>query len=546
MAVAVVFFSLSGSAQLSEGEPPVSFQLNRSFDTGETIILPGPDLNLVSMEDELYSQQTGREAMGRRLYCDFGTNDIGQWHQLSDGSMLWTARFKSEGALALAVIYEDLKLPEGARLWGYTVERDFYDGPHEANAINDWFTLVSGDVYGEEVIIEYHQPAGIKQSTDFKIKGIAYFYRYIYDLRYDASRGSDPCQVDVNCPEGAEWLDQRNSVVRLLISDGQFFFLCSGVMMNNTNSDCRQLMLTAYHCVNDIAPANFNQMVARFNFEKSGCLTGVGPSTRNRTGMTLLAHSNDGGGNSGSDFALFEINPVVPLETWNVYFAGWSALNSAASTGVSIHHPSGDFKKISTFTQALTSATWWQAANAHWRVIWAPTANGHGVTEGGSSGSPIFNQNKRVVGTLTGGTSFCTAVFAPDMYGKMSHHWLNNPNSATMKLKVWLDPMDWGVSGIDGTYSPCNNLVINTTEVEAGASVSIFPNPASEVVTISGLTATEALTISLKDALGRTVAISRVNADRFEMDLTGFDAGIYVLNILRTSGAISTHKIVKQ
>ena len=47
------------------------------------------------------------------------------------------------------------------------------------------------------------------------------------------------------------------------------------------------------------------------------------------------------------------------------------------------------------------------AFNAHWEVYWDPTTNGHGVTEGGSSGSPIFNQDKRIVGQLSGGSSIC-------------------------------------------------------------------------------------------------------------------------------------------
>ena len=104
----------------------------------------------------------------------------------------------------------------------------------------------------------------------------------------------------------------------------------------------------------------------------------------------------------GSDFVLCEVNQPIP-EEWQPYYAGWDASGYNGTSGVSIHHPNGDRKKISTFTSPLTSGSWspWTSTNAHWRVIWSPTETDHGVTEGGSSGSPIFEENHRIIGTLT-------------------------------------------------------------------------------------------------------------------------------------------------
>mgnify|MGYP000502627315 CR=1 FL=1 len=47
------------------------------------------------------------------------------------------------------------------------------------------------------------------------------------------------------------------------------------------------------------------------------------------------------------------------------------------------------------------------------------TANGHAVTEGGSSGSPLFNQNKQIVGTLSGGSSSCEKPNGAQKYVKI-------------------------------------------------------------------------------------------------------------------------------
>lgn len=187
------------------------------------------------------------------------------------------------------------------------------------------------------------------------------------------------------------------------------------------------------------------------------------------TGCVKRAESNDGGGNTGSDYLLVELNATPPTN-YNVYYNGWNANNTASASGVGIHHPAGGRKKISTYTSALASATYGgTVANTHWRVVWAATANGHGVTEGGSSGSPIFNSSGLIVGTLTGGSSYCTAPTSPDFYGKMSYHWTSN--SAGQQLKSFLDPGNTGALTLTGTYAPCAPAVA----ADAGISAIIAP-----------------------------------------------------------------------
>lgn len=176
------------------------------------------------------------------------------------------------------------------------------------------------------------------------------------------------------------------------------------------------------------------------------------------TGGTVRASSGSGtlnnppGSNqvAGSDFYLVELNAAIPT-TYNPYFAGWDRNNTGATSGVSIHHPNGSAKKISTFTATLTNTNFNGGGNGHfWRVTWAATTNGHGVTEGGSSGSPIFNQNKRIVGQLTGGSSACNSTNSPDVYGKLRSDWDLNGTTNTAQLKPWLDPTNSGVTTLDG------------------------------------------------------------------------------------------------
>ena len=130
---------------------------------------------------------------------------------------------------------------------------------------------------------------------------------------------------------------------------------------------------------------------------------------------------------------------------FNAYWNGWDANNTATTGGTGIHHPAGDIKKISTFSGNTVSSSWGSTPNTHWRLIWTANANGHGVTEGGSSGSPIFNNSSgRIVGTLTGGGSYCNATNQPDFYGKVSYHWISNGTTNNRRLKPFLDPANTG------------------------------------------------------------------------------------------------------
>ncbi len=51
-----------------------------------------------------------------------------------------------------------------------------------------------------------------------------------------------------------------------------------------------------------------------------------------------------------------------------------------------------------------------------WQVTWT-----QGVTQGGSSGSPLIDASThRVVGVLTGGLSSCDTARSPDYYGRLN------------------------------------------------------------------------------------------------------------------------------
>ena len=76
--------------------------------------------------------------------------------------------------------------------------------------------------------------------------------------------------------------------------------------------------------------------------------------------------------------------------------------NTASPNGVGIHHPAGDEKKISTYSRNDDQCGLGRYPTPT-GVLSGRDSNGWGVTEGGSSGSPLFNNNGLIIGTLTGG-----------------------------------------------------------------------------------------------------------------------------------------------
>ncbi|MBK6900003.1 MAG: trypsin-like peptidase domain-containing protein [bacterium] len=182
--------------------------------------------------------------------------------------------------------------------------------------------------------------------------------------------------------------------------------------------------MTAYHC--GIHTSQAPTLVTYWNFNSPTCgQQGGGSLAQFLTGSTLRAES------SASDFTLVELNSV-PDASWNVAYAGWDRGAQDPTSATAIHHPSTDEKSISFEYDALSTTTYLQTAvpgdGTHLRVAdWDL-----GTTEGGSSGSPLFNQNHHVVGQLHGGYAACGNNLS-DWYGRFSRSWTGGtrPRRAT-------------------------------------------------------------------------------------------------------------------
>lgn len=519
-------------AQELTGALPMSMRLGLDVHAIPTVQAAPFDATAAAMDDAQRDATNKLQLYARFVDAPATLSSAGEWTELEGGDRVWRLRVVSPGAHALELFFLDTYFPPGAQLHVYDEAQEQVIGGFSQIHVQPNGSFVSEMIFGETCIVEYHEPAAVRGEGSLRLDKAAHAYRMIAGLK------SGACEVDVACSEGTNWTNQRDAVVRIRVTIPSGTGICTGTLMNNTALDCKQYILTAFHCTEESVDANYASFQFRFRYQRPVCDSGTATGN-NLLGCIRRADSNDGGGNTGSDFALLEMTSPIPA-SFEPYWAGWDITTSAPVGGVGIHHPDGDVKKISTFTGTAGNASWGGiASSSHWRLTWTATANGHGVTEPGSSGSPIFNSAKRVVGTLTGGGSCCTVngcgsgtgPTVQDLYGKMSFHFgTNNPNPTNEELDNWLSPGST-VTFLEGSENPCGPIGIDESIAPAP---EVFPNPANDRITVrlpDALLSAERLMVT--DVAGRVVHELMMNgAPSVELDTRAWGSGAFLITVV--------------
>jgi len=439
LGVALLCISFSGISQVQQLGTPLSWK--------DKVGMPKDGIQMVSVDNEIEAtnEMTRRGStlekelrFGKELAVNIDFMSQAVIKTLPNGTVLRQLKINSAGALSINLVFDQFQLSKNALLFLSDGEKKEYIGAHTSLNNNENKMLGTELIHDDVVIIELQEPANEAGTSKLHLGTVVHGY---FDLESEAKAlgSSGNCEYDVNCPIGAGWENQRNSVA-MMVNGGGF---CTGSLINNTSGTIIPYFLSANHC--GTSPGSW---VFRFKWERTPgtaiCATtnnasNDGPTTMNVNGGTLRANY------SPSDFTLTELNSV-PNPAWGVYYNGFNATNIPAVTAVGVHHPAGDIKKISFENTPLISTTFGGSpADSHWGV----TSWDNGVTEGGSSGSPLFDQNHRTVGQLHGGASVCGGANLSDEYGKLFTSWLGGGTNAS-QLKFWLDPSNTGSVTIDG------------------------------------------------------------------------------------------------
>ncbi len=351
---------------------------------------------------------------------------------------IWVMPVSSKGALSLNLILSPFNLPEGAYIYVYDQAHKVVRGAYTRESGTNTLTMPLLPVPGDKIVLECHFPGKSIPRGSIGVKQVSHDFAGFFGLEgiKDIYYGrSGDCEVDINCSTNPNYLKAARSVVRLLVAGSE---LCTGVLVNNTGSEYKAYVLTANHCI-DTATQAANTIFV-FNYQSPWC---DGPDLTN---MHSLAGSLLRAENPDIDFTLLELNQFPSL-VYKPYFSGWDITATVPSNTYTLHHPEGDVMKISIDDNAPVSTSYpipGYVSNSFWRILrWEM-----GATEPGSSGGPLFDQNGRLRGNLTGGAANCDEP-TNDYYAKISRMF-NITTITSTSLKSWLDPLATGATVVSG------------------------------------------------------------------------------------------------
>lgn len=536
-----MILSYNTNAQLSNESKPKSFNLSKfDYTKINTIDIQEPNLEELYLEDIENEKEFKMRRFG--VILPIGVDFYSMSDKFSvEGGSIYLLRLKSKNAQGLSIYSSNFYLPQHSEMHVYNNDRSKYIGGFTSINNHELRTFASELIESDEIIIEYFEPSFINEKPIIEITELGYAYRDVNNIDKAGEYGSSgACNINVNCSEGDNYRSQQRGIVRIQIRMNAYSIgWCTGSLINNTKRDLKPYLLTAAHCVENVSNNSYySQFVFYFNYESPNCTNPLYESQilyKSLIGATKLS-MDPSFGDSGSDFLLLLLNNIVP-KNYNSFWNGWNVNNSASAKGVCIHHPSGDIKKISTYTSPLVSINYSTESvdqnGTHWRVRWAKTITNYGITEGGSSGSPLFNNNGQIIGTLTGGYSSCDAPdsYKIDYYGKMSYHWLNNGFTSSSKIINWLDPENLGVTSFQGD-DYISYLGLNNTGIENNTKTKIFPNPTNNELNISFENNNEEILLEIYNFLGIKVMSKTINTNssHINISVSCLSPGVYFLN----------------
>lgn len=552
--------SASAYAQVSHGGEPLFNNGNAKVSTN-TRSLPAIDNDHYLQQDMDGAKGSGPMRISIGQKCDIDV--LADAKKIKDANgMHFTLAVQSPGATFVGLTFSSFELAEGAELFIYDETGDFVLGKYgKSDVMNDGRFLTQA-IPGSTAYIEYNVPAGVEPGR-ITISSVRHGYKDIFQMigsTYDDAEANlkgphgnaeGSCHIDVKCPEGDNWSNQIRSVVCYEVNfttnmGFEIGGLCSGALINNTNQDRTPYVLSAFHCQDgEEMVADYRSyypniqvtgvdFVFYFLYQKFQCNGNNGRGNYSVSGGDIMAkYSYDG----GSDMLLLKLRDTIP-DLYTPYYAGWDRNEvSNPQPGSCIHHPGGDYKKISI--PRLISPR-----GKFYEVAWYTGNQMKGVTEQGSSGSPLFNADKRIIGQLYAGSSACNYPAGTDYYGRLSYSW-DGGGLKPSRLKDWLDPDNTGVTSLDGIDYTDNPVAINT--VNQVNSFTVYPNPSNGMVNFDidyiGKASYRVYDLSgrcVKE--GTTVLTSTVQS----IDLRSLPKGNYTLSIQAGTRTYSTQVIVKK
>ncbi len=460
-----------------------------------------PDLKILIDADEAQSRAVGvhlpvdvavRLGREKALSTSKSTasghaSGVGRTRLDSAGGLVWATSLQAQGASAVRIHFTNFQLPPRTALYLYNDAGQAH-GPYTGTGPHGDGEFWSHTVFGEHVWIQLHSDdadSAKLAEASFNITDISHLGdRFEIAKLVGADADKADCSGNISCVENAECYDwddilssARKAVAKIIFEDPDdgLSYICSGGLLNDQDSSDRTpWFLTAHHCLSTESAAN--SLEALFQYQSS-CGSCSGSYVDSVLGADLWATDNAG------DFSLLELSELP--SSWALM--GWTNANVMDSDGTQLYrisHPKGKPQSFSQHEVVLHSSS-----------KYIHTENIIGTVEGGSSGSPIFRDDSKVVGQLLGVTNdnnLCSPTTFDTLDGAFSYYWKS--------VRPYLG-------------SPSNTNKMHVSAVAAGTQKVIFSLFFGKA------------TITVVDELGNVVPFATVTGT-FSGGLSGTYSGI--------------------
>lgn len=411
--------------------------------------------------------------VGMPIATDITPANSGTIGATADGRLTWQVALQSPEARSLQLFFGKYRLLPGARLFILSPEGNVLRGAFTEINNSELEKLAIAPIEGDALIIYYEGPQGESHLPQLQLTQVGYGFISLNDLLSESNeapalRWGEPSisyNEEIACSPAVvtkpDVATQAQSDVLLMIRGSSF---CSGSLINNTAEDGAAYILTASHCMNasyrkkgllKYAEESAAETIFFFNYKSPlGKPIVRGCEEQSLAGAKIVALNEE------LDMCLLKIVGTDPNPLWKKsggipasfmpYYAGWNVENDhPEGPFICLHHPHGNVVRYSrcdatSLQHTNVDINIYQFYDQHYLINkW-----NIGTTAPGSSGSPLYDKNRRIVGALTGGNSYCTNPIN-DYYYILQHGYELQADKER-QLKPWLDPIGKGTRTLDG------------------------------------------------------------------------------------------------
>ena len=202
----------------------------------------------------------------------------------------------SSNAKTVGVIFSEYHLPYGATLFLYNENEIKGCFTSQNNSSSNKFPVAP--LKGDSLIIELFEPFFVPSEECSLI--IGKISHGLMEISDDKSSTTN-CEVNINCPDGADWQEEKRAVCKIIIEN---IYLCTGTLINNINRDGTPYILTANHCIDN--QQSVDESIFIFNYESSSCDYYYANEDQSITGGILCATEMN------TDFTLIKLERRIP------------------------------------------------------------------------------------------------------------------------------------------------------------------------------------------------------------------------------------------